>query len=765
MNQFAEGNPNAKIMLVGECWGKDEEKVRKPFQGQAGRVLEGILKECGIPRPRLYITNVLHERPPNNNFQIYYERVGGKKVPTAKLQEAYERLKNEIAQVNPNVIVPMGNEAMKAVLGHAGVMNWRGSVIRNKMGIKVIPTIHPAAILREWVYRSAVVSDFNRISKEGDSHEYKETEREFIIHPTFEESIEEIQRAAGSDYCAFDIETESNEITCIGLSYRPHRAICIPLHRGFKREMWKGEGGFYTDEQECGLIDALRGLLESESPKKIAHNGMFDVEWINRCLHIKTRLHFDTMLAFHTLYSEFPKALSFLTSLYTDHPYYKYQIKTDDQSVYYRYNATDAVLTYECAMALIKELDESGQRNFYDTYVHSLVNPLLSIQHRGVRFDEERRKDLKKRYTKEVTSLQKDLNKKVGYELNINSYPQMTEWLYNELGLPKKVRKRKATGKTTLAADEEALNELYRKHKVEEIKTVLSIREKNKLLSTYLKVKIDKDKRIRCSYNIAGTETGRLSSSSSTHGIGTNLQNVPEDLRVLFLADEGKTLINADLSQAEARIVAHLASEERLIKVFENGGDIHRKNAANIFNKPEGEVTCEERYIAKRVVHASNYGMGAITFAQTAGISTTDSKRLLNQYFSTYPRIRVWHMQIRDTLTRTRCLTTPFGRRRAFFNYWGDSMLKEGLAYVPQSTVADITNQGLINLYNKGCELLLQVHDSIVIQCEEDKVDEYARLMIECMTIPIEINGKIVTIPVEIKSGKNWRDLKLWKKK
>lgn len=352
----AEGSKTAKILLCGEAWGVAEEKVGKPFQGQAGKVLDGILQEIGVPRGQCYITNVMHERPPNNNFGVYYEKVNGKKQPTAKLAEAYERLRNEIATVNPNVIVPLGNEAMKAILGHAGVMDWRGSVVMSDMGIKTVPTIHPAAILREWSYRVAVVNDMERAAKESETHEFKETQRVLKINLTCEEAIEAIEEAKKSEWCAFDIEVESERVTCIGLSWQEQKAISIPLTRGFAREMWRGEGAFYTKDQESRLMGALRGLLESECPKKIAHNGMFDIEWLERCLNIRAKLAFDTMLAFHTLYPELPKALAFLVSIYTDHPYYKYQLKTDDQSVYYRYNATDACLTYECAMAVIKEL-------------------------------------------------------------------------------------------------------------------------------------------------------------------------------------------------------------------------------------------------------------------------------------------------------------------------------------------------------------------------------------------------------------------------
>jgi len=286
----------------------------------------------------------------------------------------------------------------------------------------------------------------------------------------------------------------------------------------------------------------------------------------------------------------------------------------------------------------------------------------------------------------------------------------------------------------------------------------------SKILSTYLEVNLDDDKRIRCSYLIHGTETGRLSSRQTLRGTGTNLQNIPSgDIRRLFIADSGCVLINADLSQAEARVVAYLANETRLIRVFEGGGDIHRKNAANIFGCPEEEVTDEQRQLAKRVVHASNYGMGPRTFAKQIGCSEAEAKRLLNRYFATYPGIRNWHVAVADELRRKRQLTNPFGRKRVFFGRWGDSLTKEGLAFVPQSTVADIVNEAIIELDRAGYMVLLQVHDSLVVQVRTEALEEGVDRIRKALTKPIEINGRVLTIPVDVKVGKNWEDMEKWK--
>jgi len=297
---------------------------------------------------------------------------------------------------------------------------------------------------------------------------------------------------------------------------------------------------------------------------------------------------------------------------------------------------------------------------------------------------------------------------------------------------------------------------------------VLEIREKKKLISTDLSVKLDKDNRIRCSYNISGTETGRLSSSATARGTGTNLQNIPSGIiKSLFVADEGYTLINADLSQAEARVVAYLSGEERLIRVFESGGDIHRKNASVIYGCKESDVSSQQRDMAKRIVHASNYGMGARTFAKNAGISERDAERLLRQYFATYPRIKLWHAATAETIRRTRVLRTPFGRRRIFWNRWDDSLVKEGLAFVPQSTIADAVNLAIINLHRRlqgrhDIQLLLQVHDSIVAQARTVVLEEACEMIKKEMMVPIPIAGKTLIVPVDVKVGQNWQDMKKW---
>lgn len=795
-----EGPIPARIVIVGEAPGEQEVKEGRPFVGPSGRILDGLLRDVGIPREQCFITNVVLWRPDYEFIEFY-------KQPRAEAYNAsVRRLSDSITNANPNIVVLLGEHALRAVTGKHGVTNWRGSTIPGCTGHKCLPTFHPAAIAREWSFRAASLIDFQRVLTESAFPEIRQTQRRYWIrgeesstgseiHAGSEEScgsdqssssgltggiredgargcgsthslstgteksrlahstIDNIRILKESPYVSFDIETEANQITAIALSpsNRPNWAICIPFWFG-------GSGSLWTPEEEVSLWEALKDLLTHSGTGKIAHNGLFDIETIERQMGFRVFPYvFDTMIGMHTLYLELPKSLAFAVSVYTDHPYYKADLHSKDMDTFFRYNATDACLTMELATKLTQELKEEGLWEFYQDYAHSLVDPVLAMQLKGVNFDYLRRNSIKKRFQEEVAVLQKNLDAAVGRPININSPKQMKEWLYAELKYKVKTKRSKGQDKETITTNEEALETLFQETQDERLRTVLRIREKQKVISTFLDMRLDEDKRIRCSYNITGTETGRLSSSATTRGTGGNLQNIPSGgVRSLFLADPGYTLINADLSQAEARVVAYIAHESRLIRVFEEGGDIHRKNAATIFKTDESLITDEQRQLAKRVVHASNYGMGPITFSKQCGIPAAEAKRLLNQYFATYPQIANWQLDIAAQLRKNRTLKNPFGRKRVFFNRFNEGLVKEGLAFIPQSTVADIVGQSMVCAHQKGIEILLQVHDSLLVQCKEDMVVQTMQVLHECMDRPVEINGKILRIPVDMKVGKDW---------
>ena len=313
-------------------------------------------------------------------------------------------------------------------------------------------------------------------------------------------------------------------------------------------------------------------------------------------------------------------------------------------------------------------------------------------------------------------------------------------------------------------------------NKSELLDKILELRHIETLLSNFINVDIE-DERIYTSYSLV--ETGRLSSHEDELGRGSHLQNVPGsnvsteeekqfhvNVRKIFVADEGKVLIEADKKQGEVMIVAWLANELRMKEVFKSGGDIHRKNAGYIFRKSEDSVTSNERYLAKRMVHASNYGMGSNTMAAYCGMSKNEAQVAQKRYFEAFPNILSWQSKVREEVKKTRVLTNPFGRRRVFFDRMGKDLFKEAYAFVPQSTLVDDVNKGTIELFYKGeprLEILTQTHDSVLVQVKPEDVGWAIKLMKDCLEQPFLCGGELLTIPVEVKTGLSWGELKEWK--
>lgn len=778
----AIGPPHAKIMIVGEAPGRDEDRLGRPFVGSAGKLLDRMLEEAGIERTDCYITNVMEIRPHNNDFGDFYEDSGRKKLKQV-LIDGIKRLKEEVYGVNPNVVIVLGNEALKALVKLTGITKYRGSVLRSWFDdeescppFKIVPTIHPAAIMRQWEHRPLVVLDLKRAKEESETSEHTPVHRNWEkIETLLELGLAVDSYLAYAKYIAFDIETMNKQITCIGFARDGKNSFTVPIHMH--------EKSFWSTEEELVVWREIQRLLQSDIPK-ITQNGNYDMYYLKQNVGIEVRnTWMDTMNAFHCLYPELPKGLATLCSIYTKEPYYKDMIGTD----YYHYNCLDCMITYECAMAIEEELVEMKMDDFYHKHIAKVEPIILDMQVRGVKIDVKKRALHAERMKKEGVDLQKKLDDAVGHEINVNSPKQMADFLYVELGLP--IQMDRKTGRKS--TNELALKNLSKIANSPLFDTILSIRERRKIVSTYLEADLDDDGRYRSSYLISGTETGRLASRASSFGTGGNLQNVPKGIcREVFIPDEGCMFMAADLSQAEARVVAYLAEDEALMEMFDSGGDVHTKVAAMLFQKDEKDVTKEERVLGKTIVHASNYSMGPRSFAEHTGMSFRDARERLNTYHVTFPKIKLWHMDVARELRRSKTLVTPMGRRRSFFGRWNDALLRDGYAYIPQSTVSDVILKGMARLYEAlpdCCKIVFNIHDEIVIQAsikppsvffrktvnfdkgtvecakgvERDMawVDILERIMIDCMTIPIEIKGRTLTIPVNVTTGMNWNEV------
>lgn len=744
------GPRNARIAIVGEAPGAEEEHQGVPFVGPSGRLLDEMLAAAGIARRECYITNVVKERPPGNDFGVFYERG----VPTPELRRWREELRAELRAVGPNVIVALGNEALRALTGDDGrkIGEWRGSIIGTPLG-KVVPTYHPALVLRQWTWRYVVEFDLRKAKAESQTSELALPHRKLLTAPKLSEVSDFLAFARRCDAIAFDTETirrgdpPRTYVDTAGIAVSPELSMAIPIAYTNGEPYWSLE-----DELEVWRL--LRCTLGDPRIRKIAHNGQYDVLVLRRHGVKVANFALDTMNLANLVYPELPKSLDFLASVYTRQPYWKHMIGTDR----WRYNAIDAAVTFEVAEGLVEDAREHGVLDFYRSHVHPLIMLYVEVQEHGVRVDAEKLTAARRQVEAEIEELRQRLQALAGFDLNVNSVKQMREFLYVTRRMPKRVSKSGA-----LATDEQALRSLFARTADPALGVILKLRERRKLLSTYLTTPFDADGRMRCTYNVAGTETGRLSSSASIDGTGSNLQNVPHGMpRQVFVPDPGMVFVGADLSQAEARVVAWLAQDERMMDVFKQGGDIHKRNAALIFHKSEADVTPDERYLAKRVVHASNYGMGPRKFAQIAGITEREARALLDRYFQAFPRIQSWHREVERQVRQGRTLVNPFGRKRVFMERIGPELFREAYAYVPQSTVADQLHRASLEIWARLPEparIVLQVHDSIVVQCSESQVEEVKAIVREALERPIVIMGRELVIPADVKVGSNWDEV------
>ncbi len=717
----ASGPTDARIMLVGEAPGSEEDRLRKPFIGPAGRKLDECLHTAQLPRTSLYITNVVKERPPANNIETFitFGRHGAR--VTEKFTEYCEILKAEIENVKPNVVCAMGNTALYALTGETSIGNWRGSIINSTLvpGLKVIPTIHPAAALRQYIFTHYITHDLIKVKRESESPAFNLPNPTMKLRPTLSEAFEYLEKCRVAGLCAVDIEVVSQEIECLAFATSADDSCCIVLYDGRP---------VFSELEEVELWKRIDALLSDESVKKIFQNAAFDVTFIYERYGIKTINIEDTMIMQGLVTPDMPKSLAFIASIYTDFPFYKeegkewYKNPAGSPEGFWRYNCLDTLVTFDAYGKLLHDIDRMGLKETYESHL-AIVPVLVDMQHRGIKMDAAGMKKASVECEEKIDALTKELNEVAGMVLNANSPKQLQNYFYVNKGIKPYVKNGKPT------TDEKAMLKIALKG-YREASIVLDIRRLRKLKSTYLDVKLDGD-RLKCSYSPIGTTTGRLSSSQNIFGMGTNLQNQPKEMKAFMYVDDGYVGFNVDLAGAENRNVAYCGPVPIMKDAFDRGLDVHSLTASLIFGIPYEQVSREpgssdigsgtrsQRDWGKMMNHSSNYGIGPVELANKLEVTLQEARSLLNSYHSTYPEVRSgYQAQIIQMLRNGRKVTNPFGRSRLFLDRWGEDLFQDAFAFFSQSTVADIINRRGLALLSEvpEVEMLNQVHDSLVFQ-------------------------------------------------
>lgn len=775
-----EGPANARIAIVGEAPGAQEESLGRPFVGTSGSLLNQMLESVGIERSECYITNVMKIRPKHNDFGVFYQD-SGRRNPMPELSKAREDLIEELKRINPNVVVALGNEAMDALTGTRGIMNWRGSIMPGYKNLKVIPTYHPAAIMRQYSWRTVAEFDLKRVKEHQFDRTIPKQTTDFLLDPEFDEvmqTLDEIERKQLT--ITFDIETIGCHVRCLGLGLSHERAICIPFillqHRNAPSEnlitfdLVEGPSQYcnsrWTVEEEYAILERLNEIFLSGSIPKIAQNYPFDSTILAQDFGFEIKgLVVDTMIAQHTCYPELPKSLDFMCSIYTTHPRYSdYDSKTDRDT--WRYNCMDCVVTYQVYLRLKRELKALEVDEFYYNHCLPTMYGLTRAQNYGVKVNVELREKLKETIKAELDQLKQRIPLEVGYPMNPNSPKQVKEVLYSYLRLPPQ---RDQKGKVTTG--EKALLKLKDKtfdnRSQAAIEIVLRYKKLQKILGGFLESKLDDRGYIHTSYNSTGTVNGRIASSKTIFGDGGNLQQIPKGpFRRLFTCEDDELMIKSDLSQAEARLVAWDASIDKLIQRFlDPEFDIHTWNAAeNIFKVSPEVVTKEMRNVSKAGVHGGNYGLGPRKAAEIFGLEFNAAKLAIEAYRRAVPEIKRWWASIEAEISATRSLTSILGRKRIFLERLEHSTFRSGYSFKPQSVIGDIINRAFAHadevLRPIGWRPALQVHDEIVFVGKAETIREAIPRIKNLMEYPILYPEKPpLVIPADVEIGRTWYDL------
>ena len=418
---------------------------------------------------------------------------------------------------------------------------------------------------------------------------------------------------------------------------------------------------------------------------------------------------------------------------------------------------------------LIKKLREAveneGMTELLNNIEMPLTEVLASMEHFGVGITEQGVRDFGKYLTEMIEETQQLIYDEAGHEFNISSPKQLGVVLFEEMGLPAK--KKTKSGYSTNA---EVLEELRSFCPI--VDNVLKYRQYTKLNSTYvtgLLEKVAEDGRIHTSFKQTETRTGRISSTEP------NLQNIPvrtelgAEMRKFFVADEGKVLIDADYSQIELRVMAHLCGDKNMISAFTSGEDIHTSTAAQVFDMPAIMVTSEMRSAAKAVNFGIIYGMGPFSLSKDIGTSVAQAKKYISDYLAKYPKVQQFMDDTVDNAMKTGVVTTMFGRKRLVPELLSSNKVLQAagkriaMNTPVQGTAADLIKIAMINVYRRlkaeklNAELILQVHDELIIEADVSCADRCAELLKEEMLNVCEMKAPLA---VDVHTGQSWYDAK-----
>jgi len=577
-----------------------------------------------------------------------------------------------------------------------------------------------------------------------------------------------IEKLSKAQTLCFDTETtgldaHQAELVGIAFSIQPGEAWFVSLPENYN---------------DClQIVHEFKPIFENENIQKIGQNLKYDIsmlKWYDT--EVKGKL-FDTMLAHYLLQPDMRHNMDVLAENYLNYSPVRIEqligkkgknqqsVRSVNLKILSDYACEDADITLQLMQVFEPKLIETNTLELFNNIEVPLVPVLASMEAEGVKLDIHNLTDYSRQLEIEITELIKEIRAQAGMEFNISSPKQLGEVLFEKLKIVEKPKKTK-TGQ--FATGEDVLQKLINKHPI--IPNILDYRSLTKLKSTYVDTLPEmvnpRDGRVHTSYNQAVAATGRLSSNNP------NLQNIPirtdrgREIRKAFVPRNDKyTLLAADYSQIELRIIAELSGDEGMIDAFQQGLDIHTSTASKVYGVTLKEVTKDMRRNAKMVNFGIIYGISAFGLSERLNIPRSEAKHIIDQYFEQYPGVKIFMNKSIEDARKNGYVETIMGRRRYLRDINSANAVVRGFAErnainAPiQGSSADMIKIAMINIQNTflkknfQSKLILQVHDELIFDAKIDELDIAKPVVHDLMVSAIPMK---VPVLVEMNTGDNW---------
>ena len=581
-----------------------------------------------------------------------------------------------------------------------------------------------------------------------------------------------LDKLRAAELIAFDTETTSidsmqAEMVGLSLSVETGEACYVPLAHDYP--------GAPAQLPRDHVLDKLKPIFEDPSRAKLGQHAKYDINILSHYGIVVQGLKHDSMLESYVWNATATRHdMDSLARKYLGYETVKYEevagkgakqisFSQVDVDTACRYAAEDADITLRLHRALWPLLEsEPKLRSVYEDIEIPLVPVLAGMEQRGVLIDVPNLRLQSQQLGKRMFDLQQQAWQAAGHDFNLDSPKQLQSVLFDELGLAAKLRT--PTGQPS--TNEEALEAIADEHPLPRL--ILDYRGLAKLRSTYTdklaEIVNPRTGRVHTSYHQGAVATGRVSSSDP------NLQNIPvrteegRRIRQAFIAPDGWVVMAADYSQIELRIMAHLSGDEGLLRAFQEGGDVHRATAAEVFGLPPEEVSTNQRRAAKAINFGLMYGMSAFGLARQLGVDRGEASDYMARYFARYPGVHAFMDATREQAHRDGYVETIFGRRLYLENLKArNQALRAGAERAAvnapmQGSAADIIKRAMIAVAawlkpREDAHMLMQVHDELVFEVREDAVDTVRAAVVERMSGAAQLR---VPLLVEAGVGANW---------